>query len=45
MSGILLVRDIMARNIKTVRTNDSVHDAALKMNKFSICSVMYGDIW
>ena len=40
LSGIFLVRDIMARNIKTVRTDDSVHDAALKMNKFNIGSVI-----
>ena len=40
MSGTLLVRDIMVRNIKTVRTDDSVYDAALKMNKFSIGSVI-----
>jgi CBS domain-containing protein len=40
LSGILLVRDIMVRNIKTVRTDDSVHDAALKMNKFGIGSVI-----
>ena len=40
LSGTLLVRDIMVRNIKTVRTDDSVYDAALKMNKFSIGSVI-----
>ena len=40
MSGILLVRDIMRRNVKTVRTDDSVHAAVLKMNKFQIGSVI-----
>jgi CBS domain-containing protein len=34
MSGIILVRDIMAKNVKTVRTDDSAHDAVVKMNKF-----------
>jgi len=40
MSGILLVRDIMARNVKTVRTDDSALDAVVKMNKFHIGSVI-----
>jgi len=40
MSGIILVRDIMRRNVKTVRTGDSVHAAVLKMNKFQIGSVI-----
>ena len=40
MSGILLVRDIMRRNVKTVRTDDSVHAAVQKMNKFQIGSVI-----
>lgn len=40
MSGIILVRDIMAKNIKTVRTDDSVHDAVVKMNKFDVGSVI-----
>ena len=40
MSGIILVRDIMMRNVKTVRTDDSVHAAVLKMNKFQIGSVI-----
>jgi CBS domain-containing protein len=30
----------MARNVKTVRTGDSVHDAVVKMNKFRIGSVI-----
>jgi predicted transcriptional regulator len=40
MSGIILVRDIMARNVKTVRTNDSALLAVQKMVKFSIGSVI-----
>jgi CBS domain-containing protein len=40
MSGIILVRDIMMKNVKTVRTDDSVHAAVLKMNKFQIGSVI-----
>jgi CBS domain-containing protein len=40
MSGIILVRDIMAKNVKTVRTDDSVHDAVVKMNKFDVGSVI-----
>lgn len=40
MSGILLVRDIMTRNVKTVRTDDNVRGAVLKMNKFRIGSVI-----
>ena len=40
MSGIILVRDIMRRNVKTVRTDDTVHTAVQKMNKFQIGSVI-----
>jgi len=40
MSGILLVRDIMVRNVKTVRVNDTVLKAVSKMNKFRIGSVI-----
>lgn len=40
MSGILLVRDIMSRNVKTVRTDDTVLEAVSKMNKFRIGSVV-----
>ena len=40
MSGILLVRDIMMRNVKTVRTDDTVLAAVSKMNKFRIGSVI-----
>jgi CBS domain-containing protein len=40
MSGIILIRDIMAKNVKTVRTDDSAHDAVVKMNKFDVGSVI-----
>lgn len=40
MSGILLVRDIMARNVKTVRVDDTALEAVSKMNKFHIGSVI-----
>jgi CBS domain-containing protein len=40
MSGFMIVRDIMAKNIKTVKPDDSVHAAVQKMNKFDIGSVI-----
>ena len=40
LSGFIIVRDIMAKNIKTVKPNDSVHAAVLKMNKFDIGCVI-----
>lgn len=40
MSGLLLVRDSMSRNVKTVRVDDTVLDAVRKMNKFRIGSVV-----
>jgi CBS domain-containing protein len=40
MSGIILVRDVMAKNVKTVRTDDSVLEAVAKMNKFDVGSVI-----
>ena len=30
----------MAKNVKTVRTDDSVHDAVVKMNKFEVGSII-----
>ena len=36
----MIVRDIMAKNIKTVKPDDTVHAAVLKMNKFDIGSVI-----
>jgi len=40
MSGFLLVRDAMAKNVKTVRVDDTVLDAVKKMNKFRIGSIV-----
>lgn len=40
MSGVIIVRDVMTKNIKTVKTDDTVHDAVKKMNKFDIGSVI-----
>lgn len=40
MSGLLLVRDAMSENVKTVRVDDTVLDAVRKMNKFRIGSVI-----
>ena len=40
MSGVMIVRDVMAKNIKTVKTDDTVHAAVKKMNKFDIGSVI-----
>jgi len=35
-----MVRDVMAKNVKTVKTGDTVHAAVQKMNKFDIGSVI-----
>ncbi len=40
MSGFIIVRDIMTKNIKTVKPDDSVHTAVKKMIKFDIGSVI-----
>jgi len=40
MSGIILVRDIMTKNVKTVRPSDTALDAVRKMIKFRIGSVI-----
>ncbi len=40
MSGILLVRDVMTTNVKTVRPYSSVKDVVRKMNKFYIGCVL-----
>ena len=40
MSGIILVRDIMTKNVKTVRPDDTALDAVRKMIKFRIGSVI-----
>ena len=40
MSGFMIIRDIMIKNIKTVKPDDTVHAAVKKMNKFDIGSVI-----
>ncbi|MDH5460633.1 MAG: CBS domain-containing protein [Candidatus Bathyarchaeota archaeon] len=40
MSGILLVREAMTTNVKTVRPFSTVKDVVQKMNKFGIGSVV-----
>ncbi len=40
MSGFMIIRDVMAKNIKTVKPDDTVHAAVQKMNKFDIGSVI-----
>jgi CBS domain-containing protein len=40
MSGILLVRDVMTRGVKTIRPEDTVLEAVSKMNKFHIGSIV-----
>ena len=40
MSGILLVRDIMTSNVKTVRPFATVRDVVDKTNKFGIGSIV-----
>ncbi|TRO53233.1 CBS domain-containing protein [Candidatus Bathyarchaeota archaeon] len=40
MSGLMIVRDVMTKNIKTVKPDETVHAAVQKMNKFDIGSVI-----
>jgi len=40
MSGVLLVRDFMSANVKTVRVDATVKEAVSKMNKFRISSII-----
>ena len=40
MSGILLVREVMTTNVKTVRPFSTVKDVVQKMNKFGLGSVV-----
>ena len=37
---MILVRDVMAKSVKTIKVDDSVFDAVVKMNKFDIGSVI-----
>ena len=43
MSGVLLVRDVMTRRVRTVGINSSLMEAVRKMNKFNIGSVVVVD--
>ena len=43
MAGILLVREIMIRAVKTVGVNVNVRKAVQKMNKFDIGSIVVMD--
>ena len=40
MAGIILVRDIMSKNVKTARPDSLISDVVAKMNKFRIGSVV-----
>jgi len=40
MTGVLLVRDFMSKNVKTVRTDATVKEVVRKMNKFRIGSII-----
>jgi len=40
MTGALLVRDFMSKDVKTVRVDDTVKEAVSKMNKFRIGSII-----
>ena len=40
MAGIVLVRDVMTKAVKTARTDDTVIEAVQKMNKFGIGSIV-----
>ena len=40
MTGVLLVRDFMSKDVKTVRVDDTVREAVRKMNKFRISSII-----
>ncbi len=40
MAGIILVRDIMTKDVKKVRSDSTVADVVRKMNKFDIGSVV-----
>lgn len=40
MTGALLVRDYMSKDVKTVKTDSTVKEAVSKMNKFDIGSII-----
>jgi CBS domain-containing protein len=43
LSGVLLVRDVMTREVRTVGINSGLMEAVRKMNKFNIGSVVVVD--
>jgi len=40
MEGVLLVRDVMTENVRTVRPNSTITEVVRKMNKFEVGSVV-----
>jgi CBS domain-containing protein len=43
MDSGLLVRDVMSKNVKTVRPNSTINEVVRKMNKFEIGSIIVAD--
>jgi len=40
MAGVILVRDVMVTDVKTVRPDSSVREVVQKMNKFDVGSIV-----
>lgn len=40
MAGVILVRDVMVTDVKTVRLDSSVREVVQKMNKFDVGSII-----
>ncbi|MEM2561067.1 MAG: CBS domain-containing protein, partial [Candidatus Bathyarchaeia archaeon] len=40
MAGVVLVRDVMTKNVKVVRPDSSVREVVATMNKFNIGSIV-----
>ena len=40
MAGVILVRDVMVTDVKTVRPDSSVREVVQKMNKFDVGSII-----
>ena len=43
MDSGLLVRDVMSKDVKTVRPNSTINEVVRKMNKFEIGSIVVAD--
>ncbi len=43
MDSGLLVRDVMSKDVKTVRPNSTINEVVRKMNKFEIGSIIVAD--